>query len=339
MKKKSNSLTFFKAISFVTIIAALVVCLIFFTKNTEDDNFLDAFGDNDYEYTSYIATEEVNRIFQNDQWYVENTNITTWVFFGLDKYKEELEDEDDSSSTQADFIMLVVFDEENQTYSTIQINRDTMVDIDVLSLDGTSITGSVFAQITLAHAYGTTLVQSAENLVRAVSSFIYDTQIDYYISFPLDIVSVVNDLVGGVELEILYDYSAQYPEMIVGETVTLTGEQALSYVQQRYGIEDQTNEQRMQRQIQYLEALQQTIAAKQYDSRFTLDLLLGVSDYIYTQASFTLLQNAMDMYSSFEHVANYTIEGETVLGDEFMEFYADDTQLMELILELFYIAE
>ena len=32
----------------------------------------------------------------------------------------------------------------------------------------------------------------------------------------------------------------------------------------------------------------------------------------------------------------YTIEGESVVGDEFMEFYPDETSITEVVAELFY---
>ncbi len=339
MKLKLNNIAFFKAVTLILIVTSLVVGLIFFTQNVEKASFLDDFSSNSYQYTSYSSTVEAKKVFQNGQWYVENTNLSTWLLLGLDKTNEELLDESDISTTQADFIFLVVFDEENMTFNTVQINRDTMVDIDVFSIDNSYITGSVFAQITLAHAYGADLYSNAENVARAVSRLMYDTQIDNYISFTLDIVPAINDLVGGVELEVLYDYSRQYPQMVVGETVTLTGEQALSYVQQRYGVDEQTNEQRMIRQTQYLEALQETIENKRYDSRFTFDLLTTAADYIYTEASFTTLQSVIEAYSEFEYISNYTIEGETIQSDQFMEFYADEDELIDLVLNLFYIAQ
>lgn len=339
MNKISHNSNFFKALLFVFILTVVMISLIFVIKSVYTTQSVEDFSENTYQYTAYTPTEEVNRTFQNGQWYVENTNLTTWVFFGLDKSQDELNDEENTSSTQTDFILLVIFDEENETYQTVQINRDTMVDIDVLSLDGTEIVGSVFGQITLAHAYGTTLDQSAENSIRAISTLMYDIEIDHYISFSLDIVPAVNDLVGGVEIEVLYDYTAQYPEMEVGATVTLTGEQALAYVQQRYDIGEQTNLERMERQLQYLEALEEIIFQKQTDSSFALDFLLTLSDYIYTDASFSVLNSAVNKYSTYERLENYTIDGESVVGDDFMEFYADDGQLMDLVLELFYAIE
>ncbi|MFI3140899.1 MAG: LCP family protein [Clostridia bacterium] len=339
MKIKHNNNAFFKAVTLISIIASLVVGLIFFTQNVEKASFLDDFSSNSYQYTSYSSSVEPKEIFQNGQWYVEKTNLSTWLLLGLDKTKDELLDESDTSSTQADFIFLVVFDEENKTFNTVQINRDTMVDIDVFSLDNSYITGSVFAQITLAHAYGADVYSNAENVARAVSRLMYDTQIDNYVSFTLDIVPTINDLVGGVELEVLYDYSRQYPEMIVGETVNLSGEQALSYVQQRIGIDEQTNEQRMQRQTQYLEALQETIENKRYDSGFTYDLLTTAADYIYTDASFSTLQSMLELYSEFEYISNYTLEGETIQSQQFMEFHAYEDELINLVLNLFYTAQ
>lgn len=53
----------------------------------------------------------------------------------------------------ADFLMLVVFDEENKTYGAIQLNRDTMTEVSLIDKQGE---GEATAEIQLctAHWYG-----------------------------------------------------------------------------------------------------------------------------------------------------------------------------------------
>ena len=92
--------------------------------------------------------------------------------------------------------------------------------------------------------------------------------------------ALLNDLVGGVTLEVLDDFSGIDDTLVQGETVTLKGQQALTYVRSRGGLEDSTNLHRMERQRQYLSALQGQLSSKaQSDDGFTLEALLQLNEY------------------------------------------------------------
>mgnify|MGYP000585160404 FL=1 len=68
----------------------------------------------------------------------------------------------------------------------------------------------------------------------------------------MDAVPILNDLLGGVEVTVLDDFSGIDDTLIKGETVTLHGDHALTYVRERYGLEDSSNSTRMVRQRQYM---------------------------------------------------------------------------------------
>ena len=70
------------------------------------------------------------------------------------------------------------------------------------------------------------------NTVRAVSDLLSGIGIDYYISMNMDGVGVLNDSIGGVDVEVLDDFE-DVPEFKKGETVHLTGDLALTYVRGR----------------------------------------------------------------------------------------------------------
>ena len=73
-------------------------------------------------------------------------------------------------------------------------------------------------------------------------------------------------MVGGVTLTVTSDFSAIDPHLVEGETITLYGDQALTYVRSRYNIDDETNLARMARQRQYLAALEEKL--RQQDGDF-----------------------------------------------------------------------
>ena len=106
----------------------------------------------------------------------------------------------------------------------------------------------------LAHTYGSGGSDSCLNAVKAVSRLLGGVKIDHYMTLTMDGVGKINNLVGGVTVTMLEDFSELDPAMKKGETVTLKGEQALLYVRTRQGIGDQSNLSRMERQRQYLES-------------------------------------------------------------------------------------
>ena len=72
-----------------------------------------------------------------------------------------------------------------------------MVDIPVLSLNGKPI-GTVNAQLALSHTYGSGLHDSSENALKTVSDLLCGIPIYQYMTMNMDVVSILNDSVGGV---------------------------------------------------------------------------------------------------------------------------------------------
>ncbi|MFQ8767576.1 MAG: LCP family protein [Oscillospiraceae bacterium] len=83
---------------------------------------------------------------------------------------------------------------------------------------------------------------------------LFGQTVDHYAALSMDAVPILADLVGGVPVTIDTDMTAVDPRLIGGETVTLEGELALSYVRARQIVSDGTNQSRMARQEQFLRA-------------------------------------------------------------------------------------
>ena len=266
--------------------------------------------------------------------YVLRDGIETLLVLGLDTYAGETP-ESYNNDKQADFLLLLVMDTENDTCKAIHINRDTMADINVLGVAGEKV-GTVRKQIALSHTYGNGREVSCRNVANAVSDLL-GVEVDHYVSVTLDAVPVYNDLVGGVTLEILDDFSAVDPAMVEGSTVTLTGEQALKYVRVRQGLEDSSNSRRMTRQKQYLEALYERsrqCAREQED--FVPQAALAVTDYLVSDCSGNKLEDLMSRFAEHPLDTVLSPEGELVKGEEFMEFYPDEDSLRQTVIECFY---
>ncbi len=268
--------------------------------------------------------------------YVLKENMETFLLMGLDKFEGASNHDSYTNDMQSDFLLLLVFDNEKQQCSAIHINRDTMVPVNVLGVAGNKV-GTIVGQIALSHTYGNGKEVSCRNTSDAVSSLLRGIKVNHYLSTTMDTVLVLNDMVGGVEVEVLDDFTGIDDTLIKGQTVTLMGEHALRYVQTRKGLDDSTNISRMKRQQQYINnlhsKLQQAIEA---DSEFAIEAVTSIADYIVSDRSVNQLQTLSDKFSQYEFLGIRNIEGESVIGERYMEFYADADSLEEMIVEIFY---
>ena len=271
-----------------------------------------------------------------DKEYALKDSIETFLVMGLDKYEGTSVSDSYNNDQQADFIMLFVFDNDAKKCSTIHINRDTMASVNILGVAGNRV-DTVTKQIALAHTYGNGRDVSCRNTADAVSELLMGMRVNHYISLAMDSAIVMNDLVGGVEVTVTEDFTEIDDTLVKGQTVTLMGEQVLHYVRTRYGLEDSSNNARMARQQQYIKALydkyQERIAA---DDEFIVETVLALSDYIVSDRSITQLQELARKFSEYEFVGINDIEGETVLGNRFMEFHADKGAITQVVVDLFY---
>ncbi len=272
----------------------------------------------------------------NGKTYEKKNNTETLLVMGLDKFEGEIENNSYNNDQQADFLMLFVIDNENSVYNAIHINRDTMANINVIGLAGETM-GTTYEQLALAHTYGKGGKVSCHNTADAVSGVLNDTKIDHYISVTMDAVSEINDLVGGVEVEVLDDFTGIDDILVKGETVLLQGKHALNYVRTRYGLEDSTNSTRMVRQRQYLEALiDKTQYRVQNDEGFLLDAVDVASEYMVSDCSVTRLNSLLEKISTYEFGTIYEIEGKNTVGNVYMEFTPDKKSIDELLIKLLY---
>lgn len=268
--------------------------------------------------------------------YTINPDIQTILLLGLDKFTVSSDDTGYKNDRQADFAMLFVLDNTNKTYSAVHLNRDTMVDINVLGVAGNKI-DTINGQLALAHTYGNGKEVSCRNTADAVSTLFNGIDIQHYMSVTMDAVPVITDLVGGVEVEITDDFTGVEDDFVMGETVILTGENVLSFVRTRQGLEDSTNTTRMQRQKTYLSSLFEVFTSKvKEDDTFALKASTELSDYMVSNYTVNQLENLIVNLSDYEFTQIYDVDGESTVGDKFMEFNADKESLQNLTLSLFY---
>lgn len=268
--------------------------------------------------------------------YVKNEDVESFLILGLDKFEDAINNDSYNNDQRADFLMLLVFDNSEKKFTAVHLNRDTMVNMNVLGVAGQKI-GTVNKQLALAHTYGNGRDVSCRNTADAVSELLNGVKVNHYLSITMDAVPILNDLLGGVEVTVLDDFSGIDDTLIKGETVTLHGDHALTYVRERYGLEDSSNSTRMVRQRQYMTAVYDKAMLKiENDDNFVIEASSKLADYIVSDRSVNQLQEIAKKLSQYKFTEIETLEGESVVKDGLMEFRPDADSIDKIVFELFY---
>lgn len=270
------------------------------------------------------------------QEYFPRQDITVLMLMGIDERGPVTKSESYTNTGESDMVALAVFDEVEETYSVLVLNRDTMMDIPVLGIGGVPA-GTIYGQLALSHTYGTGLEDSCENTVEAVSNFLSGLAVDYYVSMNMDAIAILNDAVGGVTVNVQDDFSQVDASIPMGE-VTLNGEQALAYVHTRKDVGNQMNISRMDRHKEYMENFVAAFNTKlSEDSMFVVDVYDDVAQYIVSDCSVSTLSSMLTKYADYKLEDIVSPQGENILTEQYMEFHVDEDSLQKLLIDMFYI--
>lgn len=279
-------------------------------------------------------------VVKNGKKYRYNKELINILCLGIDKTTEEMEGQPKVSggSGQADAIVLVTLDPTAQTMKMTAIPRDTITEIETYDASGNSV-GKSKNHLALAYAYGDGGKKSGELTVAAVSNLLYQLPIHGYAAIRMDAVEKLNDSVGGVTVTLPEEMQINGVTYEAGQSVTLTGSQALSYVRTRDIEAAGANLQRMERQkgyaVSFIQSAKQalkknpTLAATLYQE-ITVDMVtnIGLDEAVY------LASMLPQMRFSAEDIQ--TVQGTIRQGKKYEEYYADEDALQELILNTFY---
>jgi len=281
------------------------------------------------------GTVESKTITRNGIEYFPRQDLDLYLVMGIDRMGVVEDSGSYLNNGAADSIMLLMFDQTSETINVLALNRDTMVEMPVLGIGGRKA-GTTYGQLALAHTYGSGLADSCENTVETVSELLYGINIDHYVSMNMDAISLLNDAVGGVKVEVEEDFSAVDTSIRKGEMV-LQGDQALSYVRLRKDVGDQLNISRMERQKKYVHGFMDALKSSMtQNSTFAVKLFDEISPYMVTDCSLTVLSSALERYQDYSLQEIVIPKGENVVGEEYMEFRWDENDLDAIILRMLY---
>ena len=324
----NNSIDYLKIISIVLVIVIVISAGLILIRLWENNN---------NHFRGTVVKDGVVKYQGNEDELKDS--VESYLVIGLDKYTGDDRADSHESGIQADFIIVLVFDNETKRCTALQINRDTVTKVNMLSIGGTAVVGVYDKQIALSYAY----VEDDNAKIRcgntkdSVQYLLNGVKIDHYFAITMDGLVTLNDLVGGVDVLVLDDFSGIDDSLVKGENITLRGEQALRYVRARKGMEDNTNIARMERQKQYIRALYEKLELRlNEDEMFAVTLLEQMSDHTVYDISEQKIQKLSERYSDYEFMGIKTFEGESRVVDGYMEFHPDADSVWEIVLSLFY---
>ena len=160
-----------------------------------DDEQDRANASDSYTTNDHRTAAELKEITYKGKNYRQRPDLESYLFLGIDVMGPAVGTQSYVAGGQADTQILLVLDIAAKTWQLLQINRDSMVEVPVLSMMGT-VAYTIKQQIALAHAYGNGREQSCdlahaygngreqscENNVLAVSMLLDDQPIDGYFS-------------------------------------------------------------------------------------------------------------------------------------------------------------
>ena len=267
--------------------------------------------------------------------YFPRQDITTILVLGIDEEGPVTASGTYRNHGEADAVMLLILNHAEDRVDVLCLNRDTMVSMPVLGIDG-RVSGSVYAQLALSHTFGQGLADSCENTQNTIEAFLNNIVIDHYVAVNMDGIPIVNDAVGGVEVTITDDFSKIDSSLKKGP-MTLWGQQALTYVQTRKDVGNQLNISRMERHREYMDGLLRAVTDKiSADDDFAAQLYEQVSDYIVTDCSVNVISGLLKRGAAYQLGEIVSPEGKNVLTEAYYEFYVNEESLNALILRLFY---
>ena len=268
--------------------------------------------------------------------YVEKTGITTILVLGVDK-TGSYGSYGARQGGQADFLTVLAIDHAGKTIYPLQIDRDTMTEIEIYGILGNNV-GPRIMQLCLAHGYGKTETENNHNTVNAVRGLLQDIPIDYYMTLNLNAIGVLNNALGGVTVTLDFDFTAFDPQMTEGKTLRLNAEQAQIYTRFRLEVGDGTNESRMRRQREYLRIAGEMLTEKAAaDPNFAGQLFDELGGDMTTNMSRGQLINELNTTYHYAVQPMETFSGRHVVGETgFMEFYPEEEDIVAWVLRVFY---
>lgn len=281
--------------------------------------------------------------------YEYDENIINLLFLGIDRAGSISTETnlDNWKAGQADAIFILSLNPDKKTIRIVGIPRNSMVDVDIYDQNARQME-TIHNQICLQYGYAGGGENGLHAMKDAASKLMYDLPIHGAFAIGYDAVSIINDKVGGVDVEVLEDMPEKNKAFVLGNTVHLDGKLALQYVRERDYYQLGSPTLRLKRQKQYITALIQ--AAKtcvKQDPLLVTDLYNSITKYMNTDVTVDeavyLVRQALDY--QFDGDSFYLLQGDDVsvpftrkdgTKDFYDDYYLREDSIRQVMIDAFY---
>lgn len=283
------------------------------------------------EKTEKVIKAKGDTITYNGKKYALNKHMATVAFIGFDGRNND----DGTQKGQSDTVMVVALNTDTGEARGIIIPRDSMVAVDTYS--NGSFAGQVTEQLCLQFAYGTDGDNSSALTAAAASRVLDNIPVDYYYTLNIEGVAPINDSIGGVTL--VPTQTVPGTSVVEGQETTLFGTTAEKYVQWRDTTNLTSSLDRTARQVSYVQAFaSKVLSSAKSNPAVLISLYQAMGDYTWTNLGLdefsylatTMLEHGL---TSFDVV---TLQGTMQQGDTFAEFYLDQDNVKQTVVDTFY---
>ena len=269
------------------------------------------------------TTEETDTRDRDDELTYSDANGSEYVRYG----------------GRVDMCFLFVFNKKTGKLDVIDINRDSMTDVDICTTKGeVALTDTM--QVGLAYGYADGGTISCQNFTKTISEMLYDLPIHGYIALDMEGIADINDAVKGVTL---YAKDTVSENVFAKDTVTLEDEDAYKYVEKMATRVETLGEHanRMARQEQYLTLWIERFLQRYGDSRKEAKLVYeAAKPYMQTNLD---RNDIMYLYYRMHGIDLNVAESDVIdlpgryeRNTYFDEYKLDQEALVDLLIQVFY---
>lgn len=226
------------------------------------------------------------------------------------------EHRDNADNARSDALMLATFNKDKESVNLVSIPRDSYVHIPEVGYED---------KITHAHAYGgpKATIETVENLM--------NIPVDYYVRVDFHAFVDVVDAIGGIDVNVPYEFKESNSmdkrdaiHLLAGEQ-TVDGEEALALARTRKLDNDI---ERGKRQMEIINAVAKKAASVNSVFNFD-DVINAVGDNMSTNMSFKEMSTFVSYVTGGLNINNYTLEGTDYQPGSTYYWQLDEVALQE----------
>ncbi len=286
-----------------------------------------------------INAIDADWIDENGNAYNYRDDVISILLMGIDYManEEKWEEGTLSNGGNADVLALVILDTKTFDFDILYIPRDTIAEVIAMDPEGNYI-DTISTNISTSHSYGDGGDLSCQLTADAVSGLLLGAPVNRYAALHFDAIYTLNNILGGVNITFDSDCTEIHYSFKEGKTAKLNN----YYFKKLLMFRDYENPEsasiRGLRAMNVLKAMFDQLKGKiMEDPTVALDIVNKLGEHITTDLELSeityLARNIGKMDFSSDTVVR--LPGETVVGERYAEFYADEAWIHDFVVEKF----